>query len=161
MRFIYAGLGLAFVAIYAVGSGIWVNTGDNWYSQLNAPAWQPPDWVFGVIWPYNFIVLGWAAIKVSQSATTAVNITYLVALGLSVICALIWAYQFYRPHNLAVASVALTLAAIFTLPVLIITFRESIVVGFALVPYQLWVATASALSWSYNKLNIVMLSNSF
>jgi len=77
----------------------------------------------------------------------------LVIFGLSVICALIWAYQFYRPHNLAAASMALTLAAILTLPVLVITFRESNVVGFALVPYQLWVATASALSWSYSRLN--------
>ena len=153
MRNIYAAIGVALVAIYSVGSGIWVNTGDNWYRELNSPSWQPPDWVFGVIWPYNFIVLGWAAIRVAQSAAAAVNITYLVIFGLSVICALIWAYQFYRPHNLAAASMALTLAAILTLPVLVITFRESNVVGFALVPYQLWVATASALSWSYSRLN--------
>jgi len=153
MKSVYAAIGVALVAIYSVGSGIWVNTGDNWYRELNSPSWQPPDWVFGVIWPYNFIVLGWAAIRVAQSATAAVNITYLVIFGLSVICALIWAYQFYRPHNLAAASMALTLAAILTLPVLVITFRESNVVGFALVPYQLWVATASALSWSYSRLN--------
>jgi len=153
MKSVYAAIGVALVAIYSVGSGIWVNTGDNWYRELNSPSWQPPDWVFGVIWPYNFIVLGWAAIRVAQSAAAAVNITYLVIFGLSVICALIWAYQFYRPHNLAAASMALTLAAILTLPVLVITFRESNVVGFALVPYQLWVATASALSWSYSRLN--------
>ena len=153
MRNINAAIGVSLVAIYAVGSGIWVNTGDNWYRELNSPSWQPPDWVFGVIWPYNFIVLGWAAVRVAQSATTSINITYLVFFGLSVICALIWAYQFYRPHNLAAASLALTLVAILTLPVLTITFKESIAVGFALVPYQLWVATASALSWSYNRLN--------
>jgi tryptophan-rich sensory protein len=153
MRNIYAAIGVALVAIYSVGSGIWVNTGDNWYRELNSPSWQPPDWVFGVIWPYNFIVLGWAAIRVAQSATAAVNITYLVIFGLSVICALIWAYQFYRPHNLAAASIALTLTAILTLPVIVIIFRDSIAVGFALMPYQLWVATASALSWSYNRLN--------
>jgi len=32
-------------------------------------------------------------------------------------------------------------------------FKASIGVGIALVPYQLWVATATALNFSYNKLN--------
>jgi translocator protein len=131
--------GIALVLIYAIGSGLWVNTGDNWYRSLNAPKWQPPDFIFGVIWPYNFIVLGVAAVNVSQRLSTGWVITYLGIFAVSIACALTWAYQFYQPHNLSAASAALTLVAILTIPLLIIAFKVSVGIGLLLVPYQIWV----------------------
>ncbi len=145
--------GIALVLIYAIGSGLWVNTGDNWYRSLNAPKWQPPDFIFGVIWPYNFIVLGVAAVNVSQRLSTGWVITYLSIFAVSIACALTWAYQFYQPHNLSAASTALTLVAILTIPLLIIAFKVSVGIGLLLVPYQIWVAIASFLSWNYARLN--------
>ena len=145
--------GIILVLIYIVGSGLWVNTGDNWYRSLNAPNWQPPDFIFGIIWPYNFVVLGVAAVNVSQRLSAAWVISYLSIFALSVACALIWAYQFYRPHNLSAASVALTLVALLTIPVLLIAFKASVGVGLLLVPYQLWVIAATTISWGYAKLN--------
>jgi translocator protein len=145
--------GIALVLIYAIGSGLWVNTGDNWYRSLNAPKWQPPDFIFGVIWPYNFIVLGVAAVNVSQRLSTGWVITYLGIFAVSIACALTWAYQFYQPHNLSAASAALTLVAILTIPLLIIAFNLSVGIGLLLVPYQIWVSIASFLSWNYARLN--------
>ena len=145
--------GIALVAIYVIGSGLWVNTGDNWYRTLNQPSWQPPGYIFGIIWPYNFIVLGIAAVTIAQRATTTTTLIYLSFFALSVACALIWAYQFYRPHNLEFAVIALFGTALLTLPMLAIAFRTSIPIGIALVPYQVWVATAATLSYQYSKLN--------
>ncbi|MSY58275.1 MAG: tryptophan-rich sensory protein [Actinobacteria bacterium] len=145
--------GIALVLVYAIGSGLWVNTGDNWYRSLNAPKWQPPDFIFGVIWPYNFIVLGVAAVNVSQRLSTGWVITYLGIFAVSIACALTWAYQFYQPHNLSAASAALTLVAILTIPLLIIAFKVSVGIGLLLVPYQIWVSIASFLSWNYARLN--------
>ena len=145
--------GIAIVAIYVIGSGLWVNTGDNWYRTLNQPAWQPPGYIFGIIWPYNFIVLGIAAVTIAQRATSTATLIYLTFFALSVACALIWAYQFYRPHNLEFAVIALFGTVLLTLPMMVIAFRTSIPIGFALLPYQLWVATAATLSYQYSKLN--------
>ena len=145
--------GITLVLIYIVGSGLWVNTGDNWYRSLNAPNWQPPGFIFGIIWPYNFVVLGVAAVNVSQRLSAPWVISYLSIFALSVACALIWAYQFYKPHNLSAASIALTLVALLTIPVLLIAFKASVGVGLLLVPYQLWVIAATTISWGYAKLN--------
>ena len=153
MKSLGAGAGIAFVAIYVIGSALWVNTGDNWYRTLNQPSWQPPGYIFGIIWPYNFIVLGIAAVTIAQRATTTTTLIYLSFFALSVACALIWAYQFYRPHNLEFAVIALFGTALLTLPMVVIAFRTSIPIGFALLPYQLWVATAATLSYQYSKLN--------
>jgi hypothetical protein len=35
MKNLWTVLGVAIVFIYIIGSGIWVNTGDNWYRSLN------------------------------------------------------------------------------------------------------------------------------
>jgi len=153
MKSLGAGAGIAIVAIYVIGSGLWVNTGDNWYRTLNQPSWQPPGYIFGIIWPYNFIVLGIAAVTIAQRATSTATLIYLSFFALSVACALTWAYQFYRPHNLEFAVIALFGTALLTLPMMVIAFRTSIPIGIALVPYQLWVATAATLSYQYSKLN--------
>jgi tryptophan-rich sensory protein len=153
MKLMGSVIGIAIVAIYVIGSGLWVNTGDNWYRTLNQPSWQPPGFIFGIIWPYNFIVLGIAAVTIAQRATTALSITYLTFFGLSVACALIWAYQFYRPHNLQFAAIALAGTVLLTLPMVVIAFKTSTSIGLALLPYQIWVATAATLSYQYSKLN--------
>jgi tryptophan-rich sensory protein len=146
-------IGVATVFVYAIGSGLWVNTGDNWYRSLNQPPWQPPDFIFGLIWPYNFVVLGIAAVTVSNQLSTTRAIVYLSIFALSVVFALTWAYQFYRPHNLYAASIALALVAILTLPMLFFIYQASLGVFLATIPYQLWVITAAYLSYNYAKLN--------
>lgn len=144
-----AAIGIALVLIYAIGSGFWVSNSPGWYSSLNRPPWQPPDYVFGLIWPYNFVVLGIAAVKVSGSLSKAESIIWLASFALSVIAALSWAYHFYVPHNLQFAAFSLAVAAVLTIPVLVLTFRSSIGMGIALVPYQIWVAIATTLAWGY------------
>ena len=153
MKSLLSVIGVATVFVYAIGSGLWVNTGDNWYRSLNQPPWQPPDFIFGLIWPYNFVVLGIAAVTVSNQLSTTRAIVYLSIFALSVVFALTWAYQFYRPHNLFAASIALALVAILTLPMLFFIYQASLGVFLATIPYQLWVITAAYLSYKYAKLN--------
>ena len=148
-KVIAAAIGILFVFIYAFGSGIWVSSSPGWYSSLNRPSWQPPSALIGLIWPYNFTVLGIASFQVSKSLTRIENITWLVFFGLSIAAALTWAYQFYVPHNFLYASIALTSAALLTLPVLFLAFRASLAMGLLLVPYQIWVAIAASLAWGY------------
>ena len=153
LRYAIAASGIAIVLIYMIGSGLWVNTGDSWYSNINKPTWQPPGFVFGIIWPYNFIVLGIAAVIIAQRASTTTSLTYILFFALSVAAALIWAYLFYRPHNLTGAAIALTLTALLTIPMTYILFTISIPMAIAVMPYQVWVAIAAALNWSIRGLN--------
>lgn len=146
-RTITTSLGIALVIIYAAGSGFWVSSGDAWYRSLKTPSWQPPDWVFGVVWPYNFIVLALASILVSRRLSRTSTTLWLSFFAASVACALLWAYQFYQSHNLGIATIALVLATLLTLPLLPVAYKVSWWLLLALVPYQLWLAIAASLSW--------------
>jgi tryptophan-rich sensory protein len=152
-KFVATLIGIGLVLVYAFGSGIWVSSSPGWYASLNRPPWQPPSFVFGLIWPYNFIMLGVAAFNIAQSLTRAQTITWLLFFAASVTSALVWAYQFYVPHNLSVAAIALGIAALLTLPVLYLTFKASLLIGLLLVPYQVWVTIAATLAWGYSTRN--------
>lgn len=153
MKSLLSVTGVVIVFIYAIGSGLWVNTGDNWYRLLNQPSWQPPDFIFGLIWPYNFVILGFSSVAVANKLSSANAIVYLSIFALSVAAALTWAYQFYRPHNLYAASIALAVVALLTLPMLYFIYQASVPLFFATTVYQLWVITATYLSFTYAKLN--------
>jgi tryptophan-rich sensory protein len=152
-KFVAAALGIILVLIYAFGSGVWVSSSPGWYASLNRPPWQPPAFIFGLIWPYNFIMLGVAAFNVAQSLNRIQTISWLTLFALSITAALIWAYQFYVPHNLTLAAIALGVAALLTIPVLYLTFKASLLVGILLIPYQLWVVIATTLAWGYSTRN--------
>ena len=153
MKSLLSVTGVVIVFVYVLGSGLWVNTGDNWYRSLNQPPWQPPDFIFGLIWPYNFVILGFASVAVANKLSTTNAIVYLSIFALSVAAALTWAYQFYRPHNLYAASIALAVVALLTLPMLYFIYQASVPLFFATTVYQVWVITATYLSYNYAKLN--------
>ena len=146
-------IGIILVLVYAGGSGIWVNTSPGWYTSLNRPSWQPPDFVFGLIWPYNFVVIGLTAVHIVHNQSRNTSIVWLTIFALSVTFALNWAYQFYVPHNLQIAAISLILTAVLTLPLTFMAFKSSLLYGLLFLPYQAWVITASLLSSSYAKLN--------
>ena len=142
-------LGTVIIAIYAIGSGRLVATDAEWYRSLPRPAWQPPSSVFGIIWPYNFAMLVVATWLVAGRLSTANQMIWLLSLALSVTAALSWAWLFYVPHSLLASGFALVLATVFTVPLLVIAFRVSPVLGLAFLPYQLWLAVATSLAFGY------------
>ena len=145
-------LGTVIIAIYVIGSGRMVATDAEWYRSLPRPSWQPPSSVFGIIWPYNFAMLVTATWLVTSRLSTANQIIWLLSLALSVTAALTWAWLFYGPHLLLASGFAVVLATVFTIPLLVIAFRVSPVLGFTFLPYQLWLAVATSLAFGYASL---------
>ena len=146
-------INISLVAIYAIGSGLWVNSGDGFYRSLKRPFWQPPDYLFGIAWPYNFLVLVIAGIVIANSASNLFRLSYTIAFAFSVITALVWAHSFYIQHNLILAAISLGVTALLTVPMVAIAFQTDWKIGLALLPYQLWLIVATSLSVGYKVLN--------
>jgi tryptophan-rich sensory protein len=145
-------LGIALVLIYAGGANYW-NQPDGWYQSLQKPTWQPPGFIFGIIWPYNFVVIGIALWTIASHAKPAFVALAISLFAASVFFALRWSYLFYSEHILPQAAAALLVAAILTLPVFAITWTISWRAAIAFIPYQIWIFIAAALSRSYVNLN--------
>ncbi len=146
-------INISLVAIYAIGSGLWVNSGDGFYRSLKRPFWQPPDFLFGIAWPYNFLVLIIAGIIIANNASNLFRLSYTITFAFSVITALVWAHSFYIQHNLILAAISLAVTALLTVPMVVIAFQTDWKIGLALIPYQLWLIIATSLSVGYKVLN--------
>ena len=152
-RLFTIGVVIAAIITYAALSGVWVGTDGSWYRSLEQPPWQPPPWVFGLIWTYNFVALAVVGSVVARRAAPARVGVLVLLLVASIASALAWAYLFYLAHELAAAAIALSAAAVFTVPIVGIAFLAGRVWGTLLLPYQIWVALAASLSWGYLHLN--------
>ena len=152
-RILVGSVSTVIVVLYAIGAGRWVSTDAGWYRSLSKPAWQPPDVVFGLIWPYNFVMIVVASWAIAARESRTEHIVWIASLALSVVAALSWAYLFYVPHALYASGIALTVATLLTVPLVIITFRASMPLGFALLPYQVWLALATSLAFGYASRN--------
>jgi tryptophan-rich sensory protein len=142
-------LGTAIVAIYVYGSGRLVTTDQQWYRTLPKPAWQPPSFVIGLIWPYNFALLIAATWIVASGLSNTYQLVWLISLALSVAAALVWALLFFKSHSLLPSALALVSTSLLTIPLLVISFRASFGLGIAFLPYQIWLAIATTLAFNY------------
>lgn len=140
---------IAVVVLYAALSVRWTARDAGWYASLPRPRWQPPDLVFAIIWPLNFLALGVASgvMGMTQTADRALNFAGL--LSASVVFALGWAYLFYVPHRLVAAAVSLTVASLLTWALVAVAAQAQWWIGTLLLPYAGWLSIATTLAYGY------------
>lgn len=148
-RAVTAAVSVIVVIAYAVGSGVWVSSDAGWYQGLVRPPWQPPDIVFGLVWPYNFAALIAAGLAVAITGTATVRGVWVAALIGSVIAALGWAYLFYVPHLFVASGISLLIATLLTVPLVLAAWRAQPWAGAILLPYLAWLAVATSLAFGY------------
>lgn len=149
------GLGAAvalLIVLYAVLAVRWTGSGSSWAATLARPSWQPPDIVFGVVWPLNFVAMAVAGAAVVSTAPLADVALWLVLFAASVALAVGWARAFYVHHRLGRAALLLIGAAALTWGLVAVT--EGLVgwAGWVLVPYAVWLTVASSLAVGYHHL---------
>ena len=143
---------LVVVGVYAALSVRWTADSGDWYVSLPRPRWQPPDLVFGVIWPLNFIALVVAGTAVVLTTPSGDALGWLALLVASVALSLGWAHEFYGPHRLGLAAVLLAGAAALTWLLVVVTGGLVTWAGWVLVPYAVWLTVATSLAVGYWRL---------
>ncbi len=147
------GAWLVVVVVYAGLSSVWTGHEPGWYAALEKPSFQPPDLVFAVIWPLNFVALFAVGVWFTRVVEPGVAWRATLVLAVSVVAALGWAWLFYVPHRLSVAALCLVLAAVLTWVLVGLVARSLPVAGLALTPYAAWLSVAAALSVAYARLD--------
>jgi Tryptophan-rich sensory protein (mitochondrial benzodiazepine receptor homolog) len=148
------GLLAAVVVVNVVGSVPAVLGGPQsaWFQSLTKPGLYPPPWVFGVVWPLLFTLLGVALFLVWR--TDAADRT--AALGLFVAQMafnVAWTPVFFRAQNLTLALGVILVLFVLAAATAIGFRRVDRRAGLLLVPYLLWVAFAAVLNYSFITVN--------
>ena len=145
-------IALATFATAAIGAYASIDAKD-FYATLKQPSWAPPPAVFGPVWSALYLAMciaAWLVVRrLGLPAARPAMWLYAVQLVLNAL----WTWLFFRWHfgALALAEVLVLLAMVTTTAA--VFGRARAVAGWLMLPYAVWVAFASVLTFAMWRLN--------
>ena len=109
---------------------------------------NPPSWLFGVVWPILYLLLGYSSYLIWNTTSLNMNTKhfYLFLYTIQVLMVIAWwPYFIYYPNKLF-STITLILLAIFALIITILFFPVNNIAAYCLMPYVAWLSFASFLS---------------
>lgn len=111
---------------------------DTWYPTLYKPPLNPPDWVFGLVWPILYLLIaisGWLIFIQKQSADRTKALFFY---GLQLFCNGVWSYLFFYYKMPILGLIDLILLVIFLAICMGYAYKKIPAATYLLVPYFLW-----------------------
>jgi tryptophan-rich sensory protein len=144
-------------AIIVAGSASgWLSNsgyGNSWFDGLTKPFFMPPGWVFGVVWPILYALLGFALALVLAEPASDRRRNALILFAAQLALNFAWSPIFFAAHAIQLALVVIVVMAgiaAFTAG----QFRRiRPLAGYLMVPYLLWLCFAAALNSTIGDLN--------
>ncbi len=124
------------------------------YLLLDRPAWAPPSWAFGVVWPVLYVaiaVAGWRTWRAAGGLRPAA-----VALGLwsaQLLVNAVWPGVFFGLEAFGPAIAVIALLDVAVIATIAAMARIDRIAAWLLVPYLVWILYATALNTSIWALN--------
>jgi translocator protein len=147
---------LAVAAVLAIGvgivGGVLTDVGP-WYRALKVPAWKPPDWAFGPVWTTIFICCTIAIALAWRDGDAEQRRLLIVLFVVNAVLNILWSALFFtlRRPDLALYEVVFLWLSIAAL--MIKLWPMNTTASLLLLPYIVWVSTASALNLAIVRLN--------
>jgi len=126
----------------------------SWYQQLIKPDWAPPNWVFGPVWTFLYVLIA-ISFGVVFYKTATRQLAFIIALPF--ILNLIFNFSFtplqfgLQNNLLAAIDILLVLGTLIWAMAAIYTHASWI--AYANIPYLLWVSFATILQLTITYLN--------
>jgi tryptophan-rich sensory protein len=142
------------LSIAFASAGALLTNLDEWYFNLKQPSWKPPDEAFGIIWSTIFALcaaaawLSWNSVK-NHEKRMLLLILFLINGVLNVLWSVLY-FQMHRPDWSFLECFALLVSI---LSLIWVQWRASKTASLLIVPYLIWVSTATVLNWQTVVLN--------
>jgi tryptophan-rich sensory protein len=135
----------------AIGGFATVGFKEPWYSLINKPLFNPPDWVFAPVWTTLYLFMTIAIWKFWHSKNRDISTIYVYLIHL--IFNTTWSIVFFVFHKITLALIVLVIL-IFLIIILMVRFkRVNLYSYYLMIPYLLWCFYALLLNTSLIILN--------
>ncbi len=124
----------------AAGSLSTINYKEPWYSLLNKPTFNPPDWVFGPVWTTLYLMMTIAIWLFWHSKNRDKNTVYIYLIHL--VFNTTWSVVFFVLHNMVLALFVLILLIGLIINLILRFKRVNVVSSNLMIPYLLWCSFA-------------------
>ncbi len=146
---------VVFLALTFAAAGIGsIATAQNiptWYATLAKPSWNPPNWIFGLVWTILYISMAVAAWFVWRQGGFWQWPLAVFAVQLALNAAWSWLFFGFHMPGAAFIEVVVLFAAILTTTIAF--WPKSMAAGILMLPYLGWVAFAAVLNFTIWRLN--------
>ena len=117
-----------------------------WYPSLVKPSWTPPDWLFGPVWSFLYMMIavaGWLIYRAEYSHQRTVALTlYGIQLALN----FIWSFLFFSLRSPALGLIDIVFLCFLISLTIIKAWPVRPLASLLLIPYLLWVMYATSLN---------------
>jgi tryptophan-rich sensory protein len=144
-------------AIVILGSlmGYLSNSGfsNDWYAELRKPSFQPPSWMFGVVWTTLYTLMGVALAIILNEPDSQQRRRALALFGAQLGLNLAWSPIFFGARLIDLALIVIIIMLILALATARAFRAMRPLAGYLLVPYLLWLCLATTLNYETGRLN--------
>ena len=134
-----------------IGALVTINFMNPWYSLLNKPIFNPPDWVFGPVWTVLYFMMTISIWLYWHTRNREMNTIYIYFIHL--VFNATWSITFFALHNMILALVVLIILIVLIINLIIRFRRVNLVSSYLMIPYVLWCTFALVLNFSLIILN--------
>ena len=124
----------------------------DWYKKLKRSNLSPPSWIFGVVWPILYILMGYSAFSIWKNKKCNPLCLGLIYFLIQLIFNLNWTRVFFKERNINKAFNYLIIIILYTCLTFIEFYKINKKTSYLLIPYILWLFFALYLT-NYIKKN--------
>lgn len=121
-----------------------------WYDALRKPSWNPPNWLFPVVWSILYIFIAVSATRVAPLDGNAMAMAFW---ALQIALNTLWTPVFFGLRHIRAGMLIIGFLWIAVFGAMITAWSLDWIAGALLAPYLLWVTIAAALNASVWRLN--------
>jgi tryptophan-rich sensory protein len=127
--------------------------GNAWFDGLVKPFFMPPGWVFGVVWPVLYLLMGISLAIVLAEPPSPRRKVALVLFFVQLALNFAWSPIFFAAHDIALAKIVIFIMAALAAAAAGQFMRLRKPAGLLLIPYLAWLVFAATLNSTIEELN--------
>lgn len=125
-------------------ANVYINS-DTWYEELIKSPFNPPSYVFGIVWPILYAIMAFVSFKMAEKISTLFILQLLVNAA--------WSWIFFYFHAPLIALVDIGVLIYLNLKIISVVKIESPILFYMYLPYLVWLSFAAFLNASIVLLN--------
>lgn len=133
----------------AAATGAMIQPGD-WYDALQKPSWNPPRWVFPVVWTSLYLLMSYSAMRVAGAEGNGQALAFW---AMQIAFNTLWTPIFFGQHRMRAAMVVMVGLWLSVAATTWTFFGVDWVAGLLFAPYLVWVSIAGVLNLTLIRLN--------
>lgn len=136
-------------------SGTISGSGDEnrWFSELVKPEVQPPGWVFGVVWPILYFMIGLAFAMILHARGAASRGPAIGLFLTQLVLNFAWSPLFFRQHQVTDSLYLIVAILLISIATTFVFARVRKAAAWLMVPYLMWLSFATILNYQIDTLN--------